>query len=414
MSKNCQIGIIGLGYVGLPLATAFSRKFSVIGFDTNANRIGELINGFDRTNEIEKKDLKNNTYDPKPGKPGITYTDNPEILRKCNYYIVTVPTPVDSFNNPDFSPLISATKGLKKYLDKGDIVIYESTVYPGATEEICLPILEETGLKYNEDFFIGYSPERINPGDKEHTVEKILKIVSGSNLETTEKIKSLYANIIEAGVHVAPNIKVAEAAKVIENTQRDINIAFVNELQKLFDLLDINIYDVLEAAGTKWNFLKFNPGMVGGHCIGVDPYYLAHKAKSVNFNTELILSGRRTNDSMGEFHFNRIIKDLIARKKDVSSLHFLIIGFAFKENCPDFRNTGVIRLINEFQKTSIKFSVYDPLVDTKEVEREYGIKLLSTLDSNFDVVIVAQNHKIFGEHKFESQFDKAIVYNLKN
>nr|WP_156922618.1 nucleotide sugar dehydrogenase [Lebetimonas sp. JH292] len=370
------ISIIGLGYVGLPLAVAFSKKYKVIGFDINHIRIEELKKGIDRTLEVSEEELKEAI------KRGLEFTSNLEEIKKANIYIVTVPTPIDKHKNPDLTPLIMASRSVGRVLKKRDIVIYESTVYPGCTEEVCVPELEkESGLKcffqthnsqlttHKECFFVGYSPERINPGDKEHTVTKIKKVTSGSTPEIAKEIDNLYASIIEAGTHLASSIKVAEAAKVIENSQRDINIAFVNELALIFDKLNIDTLDVLEAAGTKWNFLKFKPGLVGGHCIGVDPYYLAFKAKEIGYHPEIILAGRRTNDNMGIFVANKVIKLMIQKGHTIKGSKVLILGITFKENCPDIRNSRVIDVIRELQDFGINVDVYDPWADTKEVKQ---------------------------------------------
>ncbi|MEO6961107.1 MAG: nucleotide sugar dehydrogenase, partial [Puia sp.] len=344
MELNCKIAVVGLGYVGLPLAVEFAKKYPTVGFDINSNRIKDLRNGHDHTLEIEDEDLKKVLCGPHDGKStGLFCSETPADIAGCNYYIVTVPTPTDKHNHPDLTPLYKASETVGKVLKKGDIVIYESTVYPGVTEDECAPVLEKfSGLIFNTDFFCGYSPERINPGDKLHTVSKILKITSGSTPEVAKKVDDLYRSVITAGTHPAPSIKVAEAAKVIENSQRDINIAFVNELAKIFNLLGINTSDVLEAAGTKWNFLKFRPGLVGGHCIGVDPYYLAQKAQEAGYHPEIILAGRRLNDSMGAYVASETIKLMVKKEIPIKNARILILGFTFKENCPDVRNTRVI------------------------------------------------------------------------
>ena len=388
------ISIIGLGYVGLPLAVAFAKKYKVIGFDINNKRIEELKNNYDRTLEISEEDLK-------IVKDNIKYTLNLEDLKEASIHIVTVPTPIDKHKNPDLTPLIMASRSVGKVLKKGDIVIYESTVYPGCTEEVCVPELEkESGLKFNKDFFAGYSPERINPGDKEHTVTKIKKVTSGSTPEVAKRIDEVYKSIIEAGTHLAPSIKVAEAAKVIENSQRDINIAFVNELALIFDKLGIDTLDVLEAAGTKWNFLPFRPGLVGGHCIGVDPYYLAHKAKEVGYHPEIILAGRRTNDNMGIFVANKLIKLLIHKGYTIKGSKVLVLGITFKENCPDIRNSRVIDVINELKEFGINVDVYDPWANKEEVKREYNLDLMENRElrmENYDGIVLAVAHKEFRE-----------------
>ena len=366
------LGVIGLGYVGLPLAVEFVKKYKVIGFDINEKRIEELKKGIDKTLEVSEKDLKSAS--------NLCFTSNLNNLQEAEIFIVTVPTPVDSFKRPDLMPLLKASETVGKVLKKGNIVIYESTVYPGCTEEDCVPVLEKfSGLKFNEDFYCGYSPERINPGDKEHRVSTIRKIVSGSTPEITVCISNLYSKIITAGIHVAPSIKVAEAAKVIENAQRDINIAFVNELTVLFDLMGIDTLDVLEAAGTKWNFLPFRPGLVGGHCIGVDPYYLTHKAVHYGYNPEIILAGRRINDSMGAFVANKLVKQMIKKGLKVNSVKVLILGITFKENCPDTRNSKVIDIIRELKEFGCDVDVFDPLADKNEVLRQYGLSLIYDL-----------------------------------
>ena len=389
-----KISIIGLGYVGLPLAVAFAKKYKVIGFDINHNRIKELKNNYDRTLEVSVEDLKS-------VKENIKYTSSLEDLKEADIHIVTVPTPIDKHKNPDLTPLIMASRSVGRILKKGDIVIYESTVYPGCTEEVCVPELErESGLKFNEDFFVGYSPERINPGDKEHTVTKILKVTSGSTPEVAKEIDELYKSIIEAGTHLASSIKVAEAAKVIENSQRDINIAFVNELALIFDKLGIDTSDVLEAAGTKWNFLKFKPGLVGGHCIGVDPYYLAYKAKEIGYHPEIILAGRRTNDNMGIFVANKVIKLMIHKGHTIKGSRVLVLGITFKENCPDIRNSRAIDVIKELQEFGINVDVYDPWADREEVKREYNLDLIESDKlrmENYDGIVLAVAHKEFKE-----------------
>lgn len=402
MDNNIRIGIIGLGYVGLPLAVEFSKKFPVVGFDINYFRVNELNESIDKTKEIENEILKKvvvkNFFDL--SKSGLYFTSSPKDIDSCNYFIVTVPTPIDKNNRPDLTPLFEASKTVGKVLKKGDIVIYESTVYPGVTEDECVPVLEKfSGLKYNIDFYCGYSPERINPGDKEHTVTKIKKVISGSTKEAANKIDQLYKSIIIAGTHLAPSIKVAEAAKVIENSQRDINIAFVNELAKIFNLLGIDTNDVLEAASTKWNFLKFKPGLVGGHCIGVDPYYLAQKSQEVGYHPEIILAGRRMNDSMGGYIASEMIKLMIEKNISIKNSNVLILGFTFKENCPDVRNTKVIDIINALKEYYINTTVFDPWANPQEVSKEYGISINNELSTEFafDGVILAVAH-----HEFEN------------
>lgn len=388
MGKS-SIGIIGLGYVGLPLAVAFAKHFQVIGFDINAKRVAALQALQDDTLEIESDALREVV-----GKSLIVTTEITD-LKSCTYYIITVPTPVTENKIPDLTPLQKSSQTVGSILKKGDTVIYESTVYPGATEEVCLPILEqESGLNYNQDFYLGYSPERINPGDKEHTVTKILKIVSGSTPAVLEDVAALYGTVIEAGIYKASNIKTAEAAKVIENTQRDINIAFVNELALIFDRLGLDTNEVLEAAGTKWNFLKFQPGLVGGHCIGVDPYYLAYKAQEVGFNPEMILAGRRVNDNMGHFIAGKLVKMMSRNNLSIAGGEVLILGVTFKENCPDIRNSMVPTIAYELLEYGMKVSIYDPHADTQEVEEEYGIVPIQTIAS-YDAVVLAVAHTEF-------------------
>jgi UDP-N-acetyl-D-galactosamine dehydrogenase len=396
MTQN-KIAIIGLGYVGLPLAVEFGKKQHAVGFDINVNRVKELNDGFDRTLEISNEDLKN-TLAKVSDSASFKCTTNLVDIKDCNYYIITVPTPTDKNNRPDLTPLYKASETVGKVLKKGDIVIYESTVYPGVTEDECVPVLEKvSGLKFNIDFFAGYSPERINPGDKEHTVTKILKVTSGSTPEVAEKVDQLYRTIIVAGTHKASCIKVAEAAKVIENSQRDINIAFVNELSKIFNLMGINTNDVLEAAGTKWNFLKFKPGLVGGHCIGVDPYYLAQKAQEVGYHPEIILAGRRLNDSMGAYVANETIKYMIKKDIKIKGANILILGFTFKENCPDVRNTKVVDIIHELNTYDVNLTIVDPWAEPKEVMHEYHLNTQKKLPNNvkFDAVVFAVAHNEF-------------------
>ena len=394
-----KIAIIGLGYVGLPLAVEFGKKQHAVGFDINQSRVDELNTGHDRTLEIADEDLKA-TLANVSETASFKCTTNLEEIKDCNYYIVTVPTPTDKNNRPDLTPLYKASETVGKVLKKGDIIIYESTVYPGVTEDECVPVLEKvSGLKFNVDFYAGYSPERINPGDKEHTVTKILKVTSGSTPEIAEKVDQLYRTIIVAGTHKASCIKVAEAAKVIENSQRDINIAFVNELSKIFSLMGINTNDVLEAAGTKWNFLKFKPGLVGGHCIGVDPYYLAQKAQEVGYHPEIILAGRRLNDSMGSYVANETIKHMIKKDIKVKNANVLMLGFTFKENCPDVRNTKVIDIIHELNTYHINLTVVDPWAEPAEVKHEYHLITQKELPTNikFDAVVLAVGHNEFKE-----------------
>nr|WP_314476400.1 Vi polysaccharide biosynthesis UDP-N-acetylglucosamine C-6 dehydrogenase TviB [uncultured Campylobacter sp.] len=400
-----KIAVIGLGYVGLPLAAAFSEKYEVTGFDVNAARIEELKSGYDRTLELSGEQMK------KAIDSGMKFSLNLDDIKECNFFIVTVPTPIDKNKRPDLTPVVKATQSVAKVLKKGDIVVYESTVYPGVTEEICVPLLEQSGLKFNEDFFCGYSPERINPGDKEHTVTKIKKITSGSTPEVAEKVDEVYRSIITAGTHKAPTIKVAEAAKVIENTQRDINIAFMNELAMIFNKMNIDTNAVLQAAGTKWNFLNFRPGLVGGHCIGVDPYYLTHKAQELGFHPEMILAGRRINDNMGKYAADQVVKLMIKRGVLINSARVLVLGLTFKENCPDIRNSRVIDVIEELRDFGCRVDVYDPWADEAEVKREYGLTPLKSFDeTDYDCVVIAVAHDKFKGLKFS----KALVYDIKN
>lgn len=391
-----KIAIIGLGYVGLPLAVEFAKKYRVIGFDTGKRRINELNKGFDRTLSAEGEALKDVVYNANG--TGLHFTDHIDDIADCNFYIVTVPTPVDKINRPDLTHLHKASETVGKVLKKGDIVIYESTVYPGATEEECVPVMEKaSGLKFNQDFFAGYSPERLNPGDKEHTLTKVLKITSGSTPEVADIVDQLYNTILLAGTHKAPSIKVAEAAKVIENSQRDINIAFVNELSKIFNRLGIDTDEVLQAAGTKWNFLKFKPGLVGGHCIGVDPYYLARKAQLVGYHPEIILAGRRLNDGMGEHVAHEVVKLMIKKDIEVKNSDVLIMGVAFKENCIDVRNTKVIDIANTLKGYDINITLFDPLTDPVDVKHEYNWDSVTKLDESqcYDAVIIAVAHDEF-------------------
>ena len=417
MNKKIKIAILGLGYVGLPLARLFATKFSVVGFDINQKRVAELILGTDKTLEISD-DLLQEVLVPKPtDKNGLYCSTSITDIKDCNYYIVTVPTPIDKNNRPVLTPLIKASETVGSVLKKEDIVIYESTVYPGATEEECIPILESvSGLKFNTHFYVGYSPERINPGDKQHTVEKILKVTSGSTLEIGKKVDALYKSVITAGTHLAPNIKVAEAAKVIENSQRDINIAFVNELAKIFNLMDINTHHVLEAAATKWNFLHFKPGLVGGHCIGVDPYYLSEKAQEYGYHPEIILAGRRLNDSMGEYVATEVVKLMIDRDIKVKDADILVLGITFKENCPDIRNTKIVDVISSLKEYKINISIYDPLANIEEVKGTYNLDLTNTLpDKKFDAIILTVAHNQFENLDFKKlKKEKAVIYDVKN
>ena len=405
--NNNRLAIIGLGYVGLPLAVEFGKKYEVVGFDINKSRIEELKSGFDRTLEVDEANLKSST--------NLSYSCDKEELKSCNVFIVTVPTPVDAHKRPDLTPLVKASETVGYALKKGDVVIYESTVYPGCTEEKCVPVLEKvSGLVFNEDFFCGYSPERINPGDKEHTVTKILKVTSGSTPEIADMVDALYASIITAGTHKASSIKVAEAAKVIENSQRDINIAFVNELSLIFNKMGIDTIDVLEAAGTKWNFLPFRPGLVGGHCIGVDPYYLTFKAESLGYYPEVILSGRRINDNMGAYVAKEIVKLLIKKSFKVDGAKVLVLGITFKENCPDIRNSRVVDVISELKDFGCITDIYDPWADSAEVEHEYGVSLVKEPANDYDAVVLAVAHKEFRALDINSlKKDGAVVYDIK-
>ena len=395
--EKSKIAIIGLGYVGLPLAIEFGKKYKVLGFDINQARIEELRSGKDRTNEADLEGLEfAMNLAIEADKVGLTFSSNIEELKSYNVYIVTVPTPINQFKAPDLTPLIKASEMLGKILKKGDIVIYESTVYPGCTEEDCVPVLEQySGLKFNQDFYCGYSPERINPGDKVNTLTKIKKVTSGSTHEVAEVVDQLYKSIITAGTHKAPSLKVAEASKAIENAQRDVNISFVNELALIFDRMGIDTNDVLEAAGTKWNFLKYKPGLVGGHCIGVDPYYLAHKAESLGYHPQVILSGRRVNDNMGMFVANKLVKLLIGKNHLISKSKVLVLGITFKEDCPDIRNSKVIDIVRELQQFNINVDVFDPHADKHEVTEEYGLKLIDAIKDTYDGIILAVSHKEF-------------------
>ncbi len=389
--STTRIGVIGLGYVGLPLAVEFGKHFPTLGLDTNAARIRELQAGTDSTLEVAPNDLR------QAGQ--LRYTHHAEDLADCTVYIVTVPTPVDEYKRPDFSPLISASTTVGKLLKPGDVAVYESTVYPGATEEVCVPILKrESGLRFNADFFAGYSPERINPGDREHRLTTIRKVTSGSTPEAATFVDALYQRIISAGTHLASSIRVAEAAKVIENTQRDVNIALINELALLFNRLGIDTEEVLLAAGTKWNFLPFRPGLVGGHCIGVDPYYLTHKAQQIGFHPEMILAGRRVNDGMGAYVVQRVVKLMTQQRLPVMDARVLVLGLAFKENCPDLRNTRVVDIVQEFRDYHAQVDVYDPWVDRQEAQHEYGIDLVAApKPGHYDAIILAVAHRQFQE-----------------
>lgn len=394
---NIKIAIIGLGYVGLPLARLFATKYPVVGFDINQNRIKELNAGIDSTLEIDEVTLNKVLVSSISNDKGLLCSSTLDDIATCNYYIVTVPTPVDKNNRPDLTPLYKSSETVGKVLKKGDIVIYESTVYPGVTEEECIPVLERvSGLKFNVDFFAGYSPERINPGDKEHTVEKILKVTSGSTPEIGQLVNELYKSVITAGTHLAPSIKVAEAAKVIENSQRDINIAFVNELAKIFNLLEIDTHAVLEAAGTKWNFLPFKPGLVGGHCIGVDPYYLAQKAQEKGYHPEIILAGRRLNDSMGEYVASQVVKLMIKKGIAINGAKLLMLGITFKENCPDVRNTKIVDVIHALVDYGIQITIFDPWAHPVAVQHEYDLLTTNEVPSDtFDAIVLGVAHTEF-------------------
>ena len=405
---NLSVGIIGLGYVGLPLAVEAGKKYPTIGFDINSQRIEELSNGLDKTKEVENAELKSISQ--------LKFTSDVEQLAACNFYVLTVPTPVDASKRPDLSPLRSASKMIGKYLSKGDIVVYESTVYPGCTEEVCVPILEEqSGLTFNEGFFCGYSPERINPGDKKHRIYDINKVTSGSTTEVADIVDDFYSSFITAGTHKASSIKVAEAAKVIENAQRDINIAFVNELAIIFNRLNIDTSEVLAAAGTKWNFLPFQPGLVGGHCIGVDPYYLTHKAEEAGYHPQVILSGRKINDQMGMHVANRVVKLLAAKSKLNADARVGILGFTFKENCPDVRNTRVIDIYNELKLFNLNVEIFDPEASKEEVLEEYGINLNDDFQAKgFDALIVAVGHNDFKNIDWTSiRNDVGVIFDVK-
>jgi UDP-N-acetyl-D-glucosamine/UDP-N-acetyl-D-galactosamine dehydrogenase len=416
MRIDIKIAVIGLGYVGLPLARLFATKHAVVGFDINQGRISSLKNGIDTTLEIDSQTLQKVLLEKSDNSIGLYCSADLNDIADCNYYIVTVPTPVDKNNRPDLTPLYKSSETVGKVLKKGDIVIYESTVYPGVTEEECIPVLERvSGLQFNVDFFAGYSPERINPGDKEHTVEKILKVTSGSTPEIGQKVNDLYLSVITAGTHLAPTIKVAEAAKVIENSQRDINIAFVNELAKIFNLMNIDTHDVLAAAGTKWNFLPFKPGLVGGHCIGVDPYYLAQRAQEYGYHPEIILAGRRLNDSMGEYVASQIVKLMIKKGIVVNGANLLMLGITFKENCPDVRNTKIVDVIAALTDYGIEVSIFDPWANPEEVKHEYQLITTNELPrEKFDAVVLGVAHQEFLNIDFsELQKDPSLLYDVK-
>ncbi|MFP0672848.1 Vi polysaccharide biosynthesis UDP-N-acetylglucosamine C-6 dehydrogenase TviB [Acinetobacter baumannii] len=410
--EQLKIAIIGLGYVGLPLAVEFGKHKSTIGFDINPQRIRELQSGYDHTLEVTSDELKQVEH--------LSYTVDINDLKNSNFFIVTVPTPIDDFKQPDLTPLIKASQSIAKVLKKGDIVVYESTVYPGATEEVCIPELEKhSGLNFNKDFFVGYSPERINPGDKQRRVTNILKITSGSTPDVTDYVDQVYNLIIEAGTHKAPSIKVAEAAKVIENTQRDVNIALINELALIFNKMGIDTEDVLKAAGTKWNFLNFRPGLVGGHCIGVDPYYLTHKAESIGLHPEIILAARRLNDRMGEYVATQLIKEMVKKRIQVVGARILILGLSFKENCPDIRNTKIVDMVKALKEYDLDLDIYDPWVDSAEVEAEYGLAPIMELkQGRYDAIVIAVAHdqfKVMSTEDFHSLGKKKhVLYDLKH
>lgn len=416
LDQNIKIGIIGLGYVGLPLARLFATKFPVIGFDINKSRIDSLRAGKDVTLEVEDSILNSVLVDTPAMDRGLFCTTAINDMSDCNYFIITVPTPVDKNNRPDLTPLYKSSETVGTILKKGDIVIYESTVYPGVTEEQCVPVLERiSGLQFNIDFFAGYSPERINPGDKEHTVEKILKVTSGSTPEIGLKVDALYRSVITAGTHLAPSIKVAEAAKVIENSQRDINIAFVNELAKIFNLMNIDTQEVLTAAATKWNFLPFKPGLVGGHCIGVDPYYLAQRAQEFGYHPEIILAGRRLNDSMGEYIASQVVKLMIKKGISVNGAHLLMLGITFKENCPDVRNTKIVDVIRSLKEYGVSVTIYDPLANVEEVKKEYKLVTINSLPKEkFDAIVLGVAHTEFLTLNFSDlQKENSLLYDVK-
>ena len=418
MNNNHKIVIIGLGYVGLPLAVEFAKKYPVIGFDIDQARVNDLNKGIDKTLEVDNSDLKSVLTPNMSGEKGLLVTYKLEDLKDSNIYIITVPTPTDELNKPIFTPLIKASETVGKVLKENDIAIYESTVYPGATEDICVPILEQfSGLKFNSDFFVGYSPERINPGDKKHTVTKILKVTSGSTPEIAKIVDDLYKSIIIAGTHLAPSIKVAEAAKVIENSQRDINIAFVNELSKIFRILDLDTKAILEAAGTKWNFINFTPGLVGGHCISVDPYYLAQKAIESGYNPEIILAGRKMNDGMGSYVAQETVKMMIKKGATIKNSNVLVLGITFKENCPDIRNSRVIDIIKEFESYNVNVDVYDPWASPEEVKHEYELDLLTSsgfLKTEYDAIVLAVSHKEFLELDITNLKSKmGVIFDVK-
>lgn len=415
MSK-IKIGIIGLGYVGLPLARLFATKYAVVGYDIDSKRISELQSGLDSTLEVDSDSLIKVTNSKPTNLVGLYCTSDLEILRDCNYYIITVPTPVDRSNRPDLTPLYKSSETIGKVLKKDDIVIYESTVYPGVTEDECIPVLEKvSGLRYNKDFYAGYSPERINPGDKQHSVQNILKVTSGSTPSVAKKVDKLYASVITAGTHLAPSIKVAEASKVIENSQRDINIAFVNELAKIFNLMNIDTYDVLAAAGTKWNFLPFKPGLVGGHCIGIDPYYLAQKAQEFGYHPGIILEGRRMNEGMGLYISSQVIKLMLKHDLKIKKSKILILGITFKENCPDVRNTKVVDVITNLKSYDAEITIYDPWASPQEVMDEYQLEITNTVPEEiYDAIVLTVSHNEFLDMTLRSMLStKGVIYDVK-
>lgn len=420
MNQDKKIAVIGLGYVGLPLARLFATKYPTLGFDINQKRIDELRSGTDLTLEVDDEILQAALVNDNPfstGSIGLYCSNELSDIEDANFYVVTVPTPVDKHHRPDLTPLYKASEAVAKVLKKGDIVVYESTVYPGVTEEECVPVLEKiSGLKFNVDFFVGYSPERINPGDKKHTVEKILKVTAGSTPEIGKEVDNVYKSIITAGTHLAPTIKVAEAAKVIENSQRDINIAFVNELAKIFNILDIDTHAVLEAAGTKWNFLPFKPGLVGGHCIGVDPYYLAQKAQEHGYHPEIILAGRRLNDSMGGYVASQVVKSMIKKGLNVNGADVLMLGVTFKENCPDVRNTKIVDVVRALEDYGVNVSIYDPWAKPEEVKHEYGLECCAELDGEkrYDAIVLGVAHDEFLDLDFGAlKKENAVIYDVK-
>jgi len=416
MDENIKIAIIGLGYVGLPLARLFATKYPVVGFDINESRVATLKSGTDTTLEVDDETLQKVLVANPGNSSGLYCSTSLNDIADCNYFIITVPTPVDKNNRPDLTPLYKSSESVAKVLKKGDIVVYESTVYPGVTEEQCVPVLEKvSGLEFNVDFFAGYSPERINPGDKEHTVEKILKVTSGSTPEIGLKVDALYKSVITAGTYLAPSIKVAEAAKVIENSQRDINIAFVNELAKIFNLMNIDTHEVLTAASTKWNFLPFKPGLVGGHCIGVDPYYLAQRAQEFGYHPEIILAGRRLNDSMGEYVASQVVKLMIKKGISVNGAELLMLGITFKENCPDVRNTKIVDVVKALTEYGISVTIFDPLANANDVKKEYNLITINSIpDNKFDAIVLGVSHAEFLELNFtELQKTNSLLYDVK-